>query len=246
MFDAIADEHEIDFELEDRPELPESELLRGEKELLGIYVTGHPLSRHAEDLELLSTSPIASLVERDDLENLRLAGSVQSVRRRTTKGGNVMAFVMIEDLTGSVEVVVFPSLLEEAEPILQENNLIVVVGTGEQRRGQVSIRADAILPLDKAWEKFVDRVTVRLYSTGLEESYLQQIKEVVNKLKGGSQLRFILDTPGQRRLTVEASNEFSVRPCPEFRRAMEDLFEENVVSFHVRGKSRYARKGGQA
>jgi DNA polymerase-3 subunit alpha len=245
MFDAISDEHQIDFELDEIPELPESELLRGEKELLGIYITGHPLARHAEDLELLSTAPIASLVEREDLEDLRLAGSIQSVRRRTTKSGKIMAFLVIEDLTGSVEVVVFPNLLEEAEPILQENSLIVVVGSGEQRGDQVSIRADAIMPLDRAWEKFVDRVTVRLYSTGLEDSYLQQIKEVTSKLRGGSQLWFVLDTPGVGRITLEAGRECSVRPGPEFRRAMEDLFEENVVSFHVRGKSRYAKKGGK-
>jgi DNA polymerase-3 subunit alpha len=245
MFDAISDDHQIDFELDDLPELPESELLREEKELLGIYVTGHPLSRHAEDLDLFSTAPIASLVEREDLEDLRLAGSIQSIRRHTTKRGNLMAFLAVEDLTGSVEVVAFQDVLDETESILQENNLIVVVGSGQHRGDQVSVKADVILPLDKAWEKFVDRVTVRLYSTGLEESYLQQIKEVVTRLKGGSQLRFILEMPGQGRITVEAGNEYNVRPCLEFRRAMEDLFEENVVSFHVRGKSRYAKKGGR-
>jgi DNA polymerase-3 subunit alpha len=119
----------------DVPEWDSRERLQYEKEALGLYISGHPLEAVAEALRLRA-HPIASLDERLDGDRCTVAGMVAQVRRTATRRGETMAFLLLEDLTGQTEVVLFPKVYGEVDKSLLEEDRLLLV------RGRVSWRGD--------------------------------------------------------------------------------------------------------
>ena len=115
--------------LEDVPEVPRREMLAWEKELLGLYVSEHPLQQVAADLEDTITCFCGQISEDMARQKVVVAGMVIWVREILTKRGEPMAFVQLEDLQGSVEVVVFPRVYKETKDLWQEERILVVRGT---------------------------------------------------------------------------------------------------------------------
>ena len=156
LFDMFADEPDVamQVELPDIPEYSAQVRYAFEKEATGMYISGHPLSDYAKELSGLKLT-ISKVLEADELEGdvkegerIKIGGIVTAVRKKTTRSQSIMAYVTIEDLTGSIEIVVFPKVLEEARGLLVEDTLVLV-------RGRVNIRdenanvivADEITPL---------------------------------------------------------------------------------------------------
>jgi DNA polymerase-3 subunit alpha len=125
--------------------LPERKRLADEKELLGVYVSAHPLNALSQyvDERLL---PIADLASSPDSEAVTLAGMVQSLRQITTKKGDPMAFAQLEDLSGAVELVIFPRTYEQAEAYLSDDSLVLVRGRIDMRDERAKIIAEEIEP----------------------------------------------------------------------------------------------------
>jgi DNA polymerase-3 subunit alpha len=133
--DAAGTEAEVAEEWPDVPEFAPRERLAMEKEVLGLYISGHPLEAHVEDLRL-RTHGVSSLQDRLDGDRCTIGGIVTGVRRTATRKGEPMAFLQVEDLTGQTEVVVFPKLYAEADKALMAADALVLV------RGRVSWRGD--------------------------------------------------------------------------------------------------------
>jgi DNA polymerase-3 subunit alpha len=106
-------------------EFAKSELLRFEKELLGLYVSGHPLEPLEERLALLRTCTVQDLADYPEGKELSVGGRIDSLRVITTNTGKRMAFVRIEDLSGQVEVTLFPEIYERARKLLERRSACV-------------------------------------------------------------------------------------------------------------------------
>jgi DNA polymerase-3 subunit alpha len=133
----------INSEIKLEPATPATsfEKLSWEKELLGLYVSGNPLSGFRKLFETRTTaiSKIdASFVDK----KLIIGGMISSVKKIITKKGQPMLFMKVEDLTGKVEVVIFPNLLERNPAALQENKIVFVAGRVDDRNGEIKIVAD--------------------------------------------------------------------------------------------------------
>ncbi len=132
----------------DLPEYPPKDLLDGEKEVLGLYLSGHPLDNLAEKLPLHlrgKTANIADLGERPDDSMVTLAGIVAGIKRVTTRKKEPMAFVTVEDLTGRVEMVVFPGTLRRYASLLETDKLLAVRGkVDRQEDSQPKLLAEEI------------------------------------------------------------------------------------------------------
>jgi DNA polymerase-3 subunit alpha len=137
--------------------MPQDERLRGEKELLGLYLSDHPLRRIEQEMHArVDTYANQVKPEMEDLE-VRLGGVIKGVRPVITRTGKAMAFVQLEDLTSTVEVIVFPRPFEEARDLLHEDNIVIVrgkidartaSGDDEERSEAAKVIADEILAFD--------------------------------------------------------------------------------------------------
>ncbi|EKP94455.1 DNA polymerase III subunit alpha [Thermaerobacter subterraneus] len=130
-------------------EWPPNRKLAMEKEVLGLYLSGHPLAHYQRELARRVTATTRQLADREDGARVQVGGLVQGVRRITTRGGDFMAFVQLEDLEGTVEVVVFPRTYAEAAEALQEDAVIVVRGRVDRREEEEppKVVAEEIWPL---------------------------------------------------------------------------------------------------
>jgi len=110
------------------PDIPRKEILAWERELVGIYVSEHPLTRVVTRLDDVLSGSVGTLGEEQSGQQVTVAGMVQRVYRHITKKGNEMAFVTLEDVQGSCDVVVFPSVWSETKNVWQPEQIVVVNG----------------------------------------------------------------------------------------------------------------------
>ena len=123
-------------------EFDEKELLSMEKEMLGIYISGHPLDKIREQIENISTINTLQMLQmseensmKEDGKQVKYAGIITSIKKKYTKRNTLMAFMTVEDLYGSTEIIVFDSCYSKAQNILLEENIILI-------DGRLSIRED--------------------------------------------------------------------------------------------------------
>jgi DNA polymerase-3 subunit alpha len=119
-----------------------ADMLRWEKDLLGVYVSGHPLEKFREELK--KRPSIKSLLAdgRNGIPAVA-AGIIEEMKEIMTKGGEHMAFIRLADLTGAIEIVVFPKTLKEKREVFQPQSCIAVKGRLSLRNGEPSIVVDA-------------------------------------------------------------------------------------------------------
>ncbi len=143
MFDLVQPEETVKYQYTVLKELDEKELLAQEKEMIGIYISGHPLEKIKDAIQRQTN--INSIQIKDlngenagnfkDGQNVKYAGTITSVKKKYTKRNTIMAFVTVEDLYGSAEIVVFDSVFSRCDNILVEENIVIV-------EGRLSIKED--------------------------------------------------------------------------------------------------------
>ena len=146
---------EIKYQFSEQEEMTENEKLSMEKEMLGIYISGHPLEKIKEQIKQLTNisskelkeideqnsseeneeNKVQEILKYEDGQEVRIAGIITSVKKKYTKNNKIMAFVTIEDLNGSVEIIIFePTFLKYQDKLLEENIIMI--------KGRLSIRED--------------------------------------------------------------------------------------------------------
>jgi len=132
-----------DIKLENATPASNFEKLGWEKELLGLYVSSHPLNGFKKLFET-KTIAISKIDAGFVNKKIILGGLISSVKKIITKNGKPMLFMKLEDLTGKTEVVIFPNLLERNPVALQENKIVFIAGRVDDRNGEIKIVADDV------------------------------------------------------------------------------------------------------
>ncbi|MFZ5826711.1 MAG: OB-fold nucleic acid binding domain-containing protein, partial [Bacillota bacterium] len=129
------------------PEFPPQRLLAMEKEVLGFYVSGHPLRQYQAAIESHGCVPIATLPEQQDGARVTAGGILAGLKQVTTRSGSNMAFLTLEDQTGQVEVVLFPRVLTAAARLLKPDQPLLVRGKLQVQEEEAKLLADEVLLL---------------------------------------------------------------------------------------------------
>ena len=144
---------EDNYEIKQLPEYSHKELLQQEKDVSGLYLSGHPLDAYREQSARIASHTIKDLTGEDahvkDGEKVRIVCAVVKSRMMTTKSNSMMAFTSVEDLTGTMEVIVFPKVLDAFRDSLHENAVVVIDGRLSVREDEASkLLAESIVPID--------------------------------------------------------------------------------------------------
>jgi DNA polymerase-3 subunit alpha len=143
----------MDYVLPDLPEWDHNELLKNEKETIGFYITGHPMSRFSELLGLIVNADSSTLSGKTDHEAVLLAGIVSNIREVTTRRKETMAYVTLEDLKGSASVIFFPDVYRSAYELLHGEEPLLIKGTLDVAEDSNKVIAAEVLLLATAAEK---------------------------------------------------------------------------------------------
>ncbi len=144
LFGAIADDDEV--KMVDSTEATMDEKLAWEKELLGLYISGHPLDKYREKLEKRDMNIEKAISTRLGTQ-ITIAGIIEKTREISTKRNEMMAFATISDFSGSIEMVIFPKVFSEYKSFLAEDSCVVVLGKITERNGEKSLIAEKIKTL---------------------------------------------------------------------------------------------------
>jgi DNA polymerase III subunit alpha len=198
------------------PEWDQAQRLTYERELTGFYISAHPLSRYETTIEALSTATTTGLAELSDGKEVKLCGIIASVKTTLTKKGDRMAYLTLEDLHGTVEVIVFPDLFKSAGELISPERLVRLSGTIDRGDKGTKLRVTKIEPLAEVQKQAVKRVHIRLSDHPEVQDQLLRLREVLQRHPGGTtvSLSFRMDaaleadTAPLPNLTVSASEHF--------------------------------------
>ncbi|MFV9645083.1 MAG: DNA polymerase III subunit alpha, partial [Desulfobacterales bacterium] len=165
-------------------EWDEKHLLAFEKESLGFYITGHPLTRYEVLLDKFTDANSISIKEKNDDETVRIGGIIRNTKTTPTKKGDLMAFVTIEDLLGSIEVTIFPEVYKKTHDFLVDDNPIILQGRVQKDENSVKILVDSLIPIDKAEETWTASIHFNLDITKIEKKKLAKLYDIIIKHPG--------------------------------------------------------------
>jgi len=236
---------------ETEPKLPDAEpwptgtRLKKEHDVLGFYVSGHPLDEYRAEVDAFAsaqfgnTDAIEKLIDnhsgdedqygRDRGPVRTFCGIVTEINRHTTRSGKPIAFGTIEDFTGQGELVCFSTVLDRAGQYLDVDKVVLVKGNVEMRGGQVKVLVKDILPMWKVREQKVEEVILTVDAETMVAEELLQLKALCENNRGHCKLYFDLKAPeltGPERLR---SRSFVIEPTSEFMKGAQRLVgPENI------------------
>jgi len=163
---------------------PDSIRLQGEKETLGLYLTGHPLEQYEKELRSLTTTVIRDLKAEKNRRQI-IAGILVAIRTLQTKKGDRMAFITIDDRTGRQEVAVFSDHYHQNKELLVKDALVVVVGevSIDDFSGGYKMRCLEVFSLEKARMKSAKLIKIKLSGNDINETFSQSLVKLLEPYK---------------------------------------------------------------
>jgi DNA polymerase-3 subunit alpha len=221
----------------DRPDdsLPawsRSERLANEREALGFYITGHPLDEFAAEVELfanVTSSRISAL--RNDTE-VKIGGVVSSLKEKTTRKGEKMAILSLEDLEGLAEVVVFPEKYRECRDALQSTRPIFVIGRVKSDETSSSVVAEEIVLMENIRERLSKSVHILLRLERVAAADIAELRRLVRKHSGDKKGYLHLVREGDYEAVVGLPDGFGITPSLELARELRSRFGYDVLRLH--------------
>src|SRR5215813_3669 len=198
------------------PEWDSSVRLKHERELTGFYISSHPLARYEATIQALATVSTIGLPELSDGREVKLCGIVTTVKTMLTKKGDRMAYLTLEDLQGTVEVIAFPDLYRAAGPLIAPERVVRLTGTIDRGDKGTKLRGSKIEPLAETQAQTVKRVLIRLSDRPETKDQLPRLREVLLRHPGATSVALTVlvnssleaDTAPLPNLTVTANDHF--------------------------------------
>jgi DNA polymerase-3 subunit alpha len=215
-----------------QPSIPEvefekAELLKLEKETLGLFVSEHPLHAVRDQLRRKVDTPLAEVERRRDGEIVVVGGIVSAVKALTTKKGDPMVFLRLDDLAGSAEVVVFNSVYAATRELCELDRILVVKGRVDHKQeGETKLLAMEVGEFEAAQP--ITEVRLRVDARKAPAGIVRELSHVVRDFPGEVKVFLALDTSeGQK--TLELGPGYKVRPVPDFFAEVKALLGEAAV-----------------
>jgi DNA polymerase III subunit alpha len=177
--------------LPDADPWPEAQVLASEKEALGLYLSGHPLTAHLSDLALIGARAISELTE--PLADVQVGGIISGVRLVKTRKGDRMAAFMLEDLAAAIEVVVFPEAFRTCAALVENDQMVIVRGKLERTEESGKLLASEIVPLATLGERLSKEVAICLTAPPVTRATFEHLADILMRHRGDRRVRMELD-----------------------------------------------------
>jgi len=209
-------------------EWDEKQFLTFEKESLGFYLTGHPLTHFEDLLDKFTNADAISIKELSDGGVVRIGGLVQNSKMIKTKKGDLMAFVTIEDMHGAVEAIVFSRVFAEVRDLLVEDQPVLIQGQVQKDEQSVKILADTVIPINKAEETWAASVHFNLEISRTDRETLTELHAILERHRGACAAFLHLRSPDNTDSVIALSEALRLRAGGTLRREV-----NNFLGYHA-------------
>ncbi|WP_317929101.1 DNA polymerase III subunit alpha [Halioxenophilus sp. WMMB6] len=206
------------------------ERLEGEKDTLGLYLTGHPIEEYANEVKHLVSARISDL--RADKKSQKIAGLVVAQRTMKTKRGDTMAFVAMDDRSGRIEVAIFADAYKKCAELLTKDALLVIEGqvSHDDYSGSLKMRADQVFSLGQARLEKAKALRLHLDAPTLPANFADQLLSNLGPFKqqGNCPVLIEYQLPGAK-ASLRLGREWLVQPQDELVNALQDVLGKKNV-----------------
>jgi len=244
MFGSVAAPVESEAPLLSTPDIDEwleEQRLAGEKETLGLYLTGHPIDRYREELTSMITAPLADLAaetppagggrQRGNEKTIVLAGLVVELRTRNTQSGGRMAFLTLDDRTARMEIRVFSKVFDQYRALMSNDTILVVQGTlaFDDFSGSMRVNANKIFDVDQAREIYARRLVVSIGAQKAGNGFVGSLADVLTPYREGNCPVGIQYRGPTAQAHMTLGEEWRVHPTDELLHRLRELAGESQV-----------------
>jgi len=221
-------------EFPDVPEWPLDQKLKGEKDTLGFYVTGHPLTRFADEIERFAEGRIAELAERVD-QSVRVAGVLGNLKKQKIKKGmnegKTMLKATLEDTSGTIGVAIFASLYEKVQGWVRDDLPVLATANVRESGGALELTIQEITPLEGIRERRARELAIRVNLAYADENVLTRLQERLRRHPGTTPVSIRLVRPGEFEATLKAADSMRIAPSPSLTSEIQALAGEGSVEY---------------
>ena len=221
-------------------EFSKNELLAMEKEMLGLYISQHPLKNFKEKIEEIVNTNSLEALNLPDRSNVILAGVINRIRKKSTKNGNLMAFINLEDLEGSIEAIIFPKVFDKSKDIILKDAIVVIEGSLDSAEGKVKLIAKNIsllkrykntkkksIETKKATKEDKNRkLHIEIDCEKNQSQILLELKNILMKHPGKTQI-ILHFKRNEKSITHRIDSKFAIKLTNEFMREIENIIGNN-------------------
>lgn len=214
-------------------ELTLKERLKGEKDTLGLYLTGHPIDEYEGEVRRFARQRIVDLkAARGDQT---IAGLVVNLRVMKNKKGDKMGFITLDDRSGRIEASLFAEAFNSAQALLQTDALVVVEGevSNDDFSGGLRLRAKRVMSLEEARTGLADSLRLKVASSALQGDRLRWLAELCGRHRGACPIT--VDYSGsEARAQLQFGDDWRIEPADSLIQALRDQFGRDNVFLHYR------------
>lgn len=210
-------------------EWDERQLLAFEKEALGFYITGHPLTRFEDLLDKFTNANTISLKKKNDGELVRIGGIIINIKTIKTKKGDLMAFVTLEDQHKTVEIIIFSLAYAAVHELLVEDNTVIIQGRVKRDENSVKILADTVVPIEKAEETWTASIHFNLDKNKTGKDLLLRLNDILKRYPGSCHAYIHLLSPEETDTVIALPDTMKLKAGSSLTRAVNELLGYNAI-----------------
>jgi len=228
-------------------EWDERQLLAFEKEALGFYITGHPLTRFEDLLDKFTNANTISLKKKNDGELVRIGGIIINIKTIKTKKGDLMAFVTLEDQHKTVEIIIFSLAYAAVHELLVEDNTVIIQGRVKRDENSVKILADTVVPIEKAEETWTASIHFNLDKNKTGKDLLLRLNDILKRYPGSCNAYIHLFSPEETDTVIALPDTMKLKAGSSLTRAVNELLGytavETICDSDYKEQKENSRKG---
>lgn len=210
-------------------EWEESELLMYEKESLGFYISRHPLERFRSQMEKYANVNAETIKESNDRSVVRFGGLIRTTKVIRTKKEELMAFAAVEDLYGSIEAVIFPSVYSTVSDLLVEDKPIFLQGEVQREEKNVKILVDTMIPMEKAEELWTATIHVSMDVEKVNKDILLKLNHIFHQYPGSCKAYLHLISAKKTETIIAVPETLGIKSCKALSQDVSALLGPDAV-----------------
>lgn len=211
-----------DITLPEIEEMPKEQILALEKEITGFYITGHPLDKYREQMQQFMTIESLTATEKMDGKIVKIAGLIVSAKRISTKKGETMCFIEVEDFTNKIEIVVFPKVFYQFINVLVPDTPVIVSGRLNANEESVKVLADSI----SSFDEYAPEIRIRIRKSQETEAVFANLKDIF-KSYGGNNIVYLHFVDSRK--VIKTEEKFWFAPTKEAIEKIEMILGRGAV-----------------
>ncbi len=221
----------IDHEYVDVPAWKMDQKLIGEKETLGLYISGHPIDRYRLELQAITHQTIKTLKPQN--KTIKIAGFIIAMRTMNTKRGDRMAFITLDDDTSRLEIAVFSDVYQKYREVLVKDNLIIVEGevSRDEYSGGFKMSANRILNISEARESFARYLQITVKSEQINDEFIEKLQGLLADYRPGTCPVAIDYHHDNVNAKVALGNKWRIKPTEQMITRLNEMISPEAIEF---------------